>query len=236
MNLIISILLFVSCGSLEQNSKTQKDTNVIAVENTKQRDKSTWINYKYLTCLKDSLPCECLDKVAYTLLNIDLENHLIMIYERNSDGGELYIKENKANNYDIFLAPKNATTPFLNMRIESDTLYLSDNGIVSQFVRDNSFEDEGYNTIIGKLNLNSVINRIGTENNFINKVNITDLSGLLCNSEIGNINLLSTSGQCENKWIIERKGEKLLIYKFENSCADKSIPFEIKKTLIYSFP
>lgn len=235
-SLIFLTFLFVSCGSQEQKSEPMEGTKLAAFESSKPEGKSIWINHQYLKCIEDGLPCECLNKVTYTLLNVDLQNHLATVYENNADGGVLYLKEMNPNNYFLSLDKKDTANPFLSMRITGDTLYLNDHGVISLFVLRSEINGNEYNEIIGKINLKALVNRIGAEDQFIKEISSDNLSLLLCNPEIGNINLLSTTGNCENRWIIEKSSTSISIYRFENACGDKSVPFKIKKTLVYSYP
>jgi hypothetical protein len=237
INIILFSLIVTSCSSNGccngANNEAKKNQLPYAQE---QKHSKYWINYEYLTCLNDNLPCDCVYKVDFTLLDFDFEKNEVLAYDRNSDGGGFYLKNVKQNHYEMYMNREDQI-PFLNARIKNDTLYLENNGEITRFI---SYSDQstavGYNRIIGNVNISYVLNSINHDNSLSKTLKITESTSLLCNAEIGNINVLFKAGQCENAWIFETSKDKVHIYKFENACNDKSIPFEIKKTLVYSLP
>ena len=194
--------------------------------------KKNWLNLEYVSCLKQRLPCECLNgiEISAIIFDSDQDSMNTYVYEKNMDYG-LWKVIRHNDRFRVYEA-QSPLVPQGDINISRDTLtFFNKAGIKQVFINYPEFESSGYDSYLGRVNaflVNQSFNRKGHK--------LFDIlpSGpyeIYCNYEAGEINLISVSGECDNKWILEQKNGSVSVYKYVNSCDGKRIQPSIVKEL-----
>jgi hypothetical protein len=108
--------------------------------NSKQKDKgSSWIDIRYIECLKSKLPCECEKVIEYnSFMSIDTnsnsKNYGIVLNKYGQMEPYTYsIKKIESNRYNIL--NWNTDSVWANFLIQNDTLYFITDCVESKFIK-----------------------------------------------------------------------------------------------------
>lgn len=231
--ILLSLCLF-SC--VEQTRNKQISKFEVRVNDNSDKKKSFWINSNYVECLKQNLPCDCIDEIEYFIIafNPELSTNL-SVCEINQTTEVLFAKSNGNLQYDVYFSEKE-TKSFFQIEIVGDTLLLNKDGNVVKYnLWSNYVEFNNGQELLSHVNFNSLIKQLPlNEIEFRKILEIKDSIMFLCNKEIGNINLFSNYSSCKNQFILEQSNDTIHIYKYINSCDGKTYPIVINKELFVS--
>lgn len=199
----------------------------------------SWLNIKYIECLKNSLPCDC-EKITETYYSLVLEtngnskNFGIALSKFEQMEPYLYpIKEIGFNEYTILKSQKD-TSSWAKLVIKGEELQFIEDNLLSKFAK--SKKSKGYNVqhyLVDNVNL---LNESFVARKYpkLEKIVKEDSLRCDCNKWMGNVNLLSVKG-APRHWIMEIKSDSLQIYKITNVNADPDDSVETKKIIGYKW-
>jgi len=125
--------------------------------------------------------------------------------------------------------------PVYYFSIKKDTLVLSRDKIAHTYIYSPEIKSiDKKDGLVGKMNI-QLLNKLLLKNGFdiYKELNISDSTYFYCNNEINKNNIISTSGKCDNQWILEKDSNIIFIYKLYNSCNANRWTFKIKKELVF---
>lgn len=232
----LTVVLLFTGHSTNAKSRENSISEKEDVSEEQAQVGSNWINLEYINCLNNDLPCSCLTDIDYILIEFNVKSpNDIKLLEPKLNIEELLVKISENNIFKVYTHPE-ASDIFFSFTITGDTMIVSNGEMTQKYIRykqvDNSQKGAQF---IGKLNVLMLQKLINSKNFDIKKeLGISEESLLHCNIGLGNINLLYKREDCNNKWILEKDEDKLLIYKYINSCDGKMHPTIVDKKIVYT--
>jgi len=228
MRLLLSIILtfqfFTSqnCASKENEDKGQ-----------------SWLNVKYIECLKNSLPCECEKTVGtyFSLaLNADQNSKNFGIALVKFEQMEPYMYPIKKMAFDEYAVLKNKrdTSIWAKIFVKGEELQFIEGNTSSKFIK--SITTNGYSVDHYFTDNVKLLNQSFTARGYSKLEEIVNDDSLRChcNNWLGKVNLLSVKG-APKSWIIEMKNDSVQILRITNTDRDPDDPVQTEKVASYKW-
>lgn len=220
--LVLQFLTSQSCASKENADKGQ-----------------SWLNVKYIECLKNSLPCECEKSIEayYSLvldINPDSKNFGIALSNFEEMEPHLYpIKKITSNEYAVLKSREDASS-WAKIVIQDKELQFVEGGSVSRFTKSqksNEYNLDHYlEDNVDFLN-DAFVARGYPKLEMILKENTLKCD---CNKWMGGKNVLYVKG-APKSWIIEMKNDSVQILRITNTDRDPDDPVETERVSSYKW-
>ena len=212
-----TLLLMLSCSGLKSNIN-----NISKV----------WINQKYIDCIQNSLPCQCINSNevsgmlfldTLTIIEIYSNKHEPSTYNlvKISENSFYYLSENIDE--EGFLVMND--TVYISISENRDYIYMGG----EKFITDNSWKNYK-NDFLSIINANLFNEKYKKYfNNYIN-----DSTFFYCDS-YRNENIYLLLNDCSKQYLIDYSNDSVNIYKVLNGCEDLSLNYRFEKELFISF-
>lgn len=224
VSIVLILQLFASqnCASKENEDKGQ-----------------SWLNIKYIECLKNSLPCECEKNIGtyYSLVletNIGSKNFGIALSNFEQMEPHLYpIKKITPNEYVVLTSREDASS-WAKVILKDKELQFVEGNTVSNFVISN--KSDGYDLDHYFDDNVDLLNEAFTARGYPKLEEIVKESPLKCdcNKWMSRQNVLYVKG-APKSWIIEMKNDSVQILRITNTERDPDDPVKTKKVASYKW-
>lgn len=222
---IILVLQFLSsqnCASKENESKGQ-----------------SWLNIKYVECLKNSLPCDCqqITKTYYSLTidtNPDSKNFGVALSKFEQMEPYVYpIKKVAPNEYEV-LKNREDASGWARIIISGAELQFIENDIQSKFIQSKKSKD--YDVQHSQTDNVNLLDEAFTTRGYPKLEEIVKENALSCdcNKWMKNVNVLYVKG-APKSWIMEIRNDSLVIEKITNVDRDPDDPVQTKRVNSYKW-
>lgn len=220
--LILQLFTSHSCASKENEDKGR-----------------SWLNVKYIECLKNSLPCECEKNIGtyYSLVldtNSDSKNFGIALSNFEEMEPQLYpIKKITSNEYAVLMSREDASS-WAKVIVEDKELQLIEGNAVSKFTK--SKKSTGYDLNHYYEDNVDLLNGAFTARGYAKLEEIVKENELKCdcNKWMSRLNVLYVKG-APKSWIIEMKNDSVQILRITNTDRDPDDPVQTKKVASYKW-
>lgn len=197
----------------------------------------SWINVKYIECLKNSLPCDC-EKITqtYYALSLDTDSQSkgfgIALSKFEQMEPNMYSITKIGVNEYIVHKSREDTTSWAKLIIKGEQLQFIENDTLSKFAK--SKEAKGYNVQHYLDDNVTLLNEAFTSRKYpkLEKIVNEDSLKCDCNKWLGNVNVLYVKG-APKSWIMEIRNDTLIIKKITNFDRDPDDPIQTEKVVGY---
>jgi hypothetical protein len=228
MRSLLSVVLILQFFT-SQNCTSKENENV----------GQSWLNIKYVKCLKNSLPCECEKKIKeyYSLVwdtNADSKKFGIALLNFEQMEPYIYpIKKITSNEYAVLKYERNDSS-WAKVVIKGDELQFIESGVVSKFTK--SKKSNGYDLEHYYKDNVDLLNKAFVSRGYpkLEEIVQEKILNCDCNKWMGHVDLLSVRG-APKSWIIEMKDDSLHILKVTNADRDPDDPVETEKVGSYKW-
>lgn len=199
----------------------------------------SWLNIKYVECLKNGLPCECekLVQTYYSLVldtNKNSKNYGVAISRFEQIEPFIYpINRMGFNKFEI-LKKEGTDTSWAKLIIKGDSLYFIENNVLSKFIKSDNCKvfDAQHHMVDNVKLLNESLAVHGYQN--LERIVNHDSLRCECNKWMGNINVLFVKGGPQS-WILEIRDDSLQIRRIINVDKDPDDAFQTEKLINYKW-
>lgn len=199
----------------------------------------SWLNIKYVECLKNSLPCECEKNTGtyYSLVldtNDDSKNFGIALSNFEEMEPQLYpIKKITSNEYAVLKSREDASS-WAKVIVEDKELQFIEGNAVSKFTK--SKKSTGYDLNHYYEDNVDLLNGAFTARGYPKLEEIVKEGSLKCdcNKWMSRQNVLYVKG-APKSWIIEMKSDSVQILRITNTDRDPDDPVQTEKVASYKW-
>lgn len=199
----------------------------------------SWLNVKYIECLKNSLPCECEKNIEgyYSLVldtNSDSKNFGIALSNFEEMEPHLYpIKKITSNEYAVLKSREDASS-WAKVVVKDKELQFVEGNAVSNFTK--SKKSSGYNLDHYFTDNVDLLNGAFTARGYPKLEEIVKENTLKCdcNKWMARQNVLYVKG-APKSWIIEMKNDSVQILRITNPDRDPDDPVQTEKVASYKW-
>jgi hypothetical protein len=223
---ILTILFFQLFTSQNCTSKESESTA------------QSWLNIKYIECLRNNLPCHC-EKITETYFSLSVEtnpdskNYGIALSKFDWMEPYLYpIKKLTNTEYAVLKSGEDATS-WAKLVLKGKELEFIENDIVSKFSKSKYNEYNAQHYLNDNVNL---VNQSFVARGYPTLENILKENSLNCdcNKSMGNVNIVYVQGAAKS-WIMTIKNDSLEINKITNTDKDPDDPVQTEKVSGYKW-
>lgn len=225
----LSVLILLLSQALTSQSCTNK-------ENTDGGQ--SWLNVRYIECLKNSLPCDC-QKITETYYSLVLDTNpqsktfgvALMNFELMEPS--MYpIKKIASDEYAVLKSREDAST-WAKLIIKDNELHFTENNTLSKFTKSKA---NGYDLQHEVLDNVALLNKSFTARGYSKLEEIVNEDSLRCdcNKWMGKVDMLYVKG-APKSWIMSLKNDSLTIQKITNVDRDPDDPVQTVKVASYKW-